>query len=107
MCGWLPRILSRSVSWRPVMPASAMVVAHLVGFEIACRAPFELGLEAAALLHWIVQLAERVRNLHPVNVELEALDGVRVVGALLRQRRDLGRKVVDEGRLDELIFAER
>ena len=35
----------------------------------------------------------------PPDVQLEPLDRVRVVRLLLRQRRDLGRKVVDERRL--------
>ena len=64
-------------------------------------------LEAPALLRRIVQLAEGVGHLEAADVQLEALDRVGVVGALLGQRRDLGREVVDEGRLDQLILPQR
>src|SRR6267142_2790543 len=176
MWGWLPRILSRSVSCRPVITASAMMVAitptvtpmvetsemtemnacfrfasryrsamcsskgrsvtfpqqrkqndvpdrrtvgqehheaidadalaagrrqavlermdvvfvHLVRFDVASGAVLQLGLEPATLLRRIVQLAEGIRHLDAVDIQLEPLDRVGVVGPLLRQRRHLG-----------------
>src|SRR5207244_9624122 len=57
-------------------------------------------LEAVALFGGIVQFAEGVRNLHTADVELEALDEIRVVGLLLGERRDLERVVQNERGLD-------
>ena len=65
---------------------------------------FQLHLEAAALLVRVVELAEGVGHFEAADVELKPLDGIRVVGLLLGERRDLGRKVVDEGRLHEVGF---
>ena len=76
-------------------------------FEIAARPLLQLLLEAAALLRRIVQLAEGVGHLEAADVQLEALDRVRIVGLLLGERRDFGREVVDEGRLNQLVLAER
>ena len=76
-------------------------------FLIAGGALGELRLEAAALLDRIVELAEGVGDFEAADVELEALDRVGIVGALLRQRRHFGRKVVDERRLDQVLFPER
>ena len=53
------------------------------------------------LLDGVVQLAEGVAQLEAAGEELEALDVVRIVGLLLRERRDVGREVVDDGGLDE------
>ena len=71
------------------------------------RRSCELRLEPPALLVRIVQLAEGVGHLEAADVELEALDRVGIVRLLLRQRRHLGREVVDEGRLNQPILAER
>jgi hypothetical protein len=59
------------------------------------------------LLHRIVELAEGVGNLEATDVQLESLHRVGVVGLLLRQRRHLGRKVVDECRPCEVVLAQR
>ncbi len=49
----------------------------------------------------IVELAEGVAELEAAGEELEALDVFGVVGLGFRERRDDGRVVVDDGRLDE------
>ena len=66
------------------------------------RALGELLFKALLLLHRIVQLAERVAQLEPAGKDFEALNVVRVVGLLLRERRDDGRVIVDEGGLDKV-----
>jgi hypothetical protein len=60
-----------------------VVFVHHVGFGVTFAPFLELLLETAALLQRIVQLTERVRHLEAADVQLEALDGVRVVGLLL------------------------
>src|SRR5262245_46716845 len=77
-----------------------------MGLEVAARAARQLRLEAAALLGRVVELAERIRDFEPADVQLESFHGVWIIRPLLGQRRDLGRKIVDEGRLDELLFAQ-
>ena len=74
--------------------------------EVAGGAVRELRLEPAALLGRIVELAEGVGHFEPADVQLEPLDGVRIVRLLLRERRHLGREVVDERRLDELVLVQ-
>ena len=73
---------------------------------VAGRAVGELRLEAAPLLRRIVQLAEGIGDLEAADVQLEPLHRVRVVRLLLRERRHLGREVVDEGRLDEVVLVQ-
>ena len=87
-----------------VLERPDVVLVHGVRLGVALRALGELRLEAAALLGRIVELAEGVGHFEAADVELEALDGVGIVRALLRQRRDLGREVVDERRLDQLML---
>ena len=58
------------------------------------------------LLDRIVQLAEGVAEFEAADVELEALHPVRVVGLLLRERRDGRRKLVDDRGLDEMWFGD-
>ena len=91
---------------QPVFQRADVVLVHRVRFLIALRALGELRLEAAALLHRIGQLAERIRQLEAADIQLEALHRIRIVLALLRQRRDLGREVVDERRLDQRVLPE-
>src|SRR5262249_28071201 len=62
--------------------------------------------EPPALLHWIVQLAEGVRHLEAADVQLESLHGVSVVGSLFGQGRDLRWEVIDEGGLNQPVFAQ-
>ena len=66
----------------------------------------KLLVEAAPLLLRIVQFSEGVGQLHLAGVELEALHRVGIVRPLLRERRDFGRKIVDEGRLDQPVLAQ-
>src|SRR5262245_19418990 len=89
-----------------VFEGADVVLVHLVRFEIAALAVLRLRFEAAALLQRVVQLAEGVGDLEAGDIEVEALHRVRIAGLLLRQRRYLGRKVVDESRLNQLILAE-
>ena len=89
-----------------VFERADVVLVHHVGFEVAGGPAGDLGLEPAPLLGRIVELAERVGDFEAADVELEALDGLGVVRLLLRERRHFGRKVVDEGRLDEIVLVQ-
>src|SRR5437660_256474 len=60
---------------------------------VAGRALPALLLEAGALLVRIVQLAERVRELHPGGEALEALDEPRLRAVRLSERRQLDRAI--------------
>src|SRR5690606_19823217 len=82
-------------------------VVHPVRLVIARGSTLQLRLEARALLDGIVELTEAVGHLAAAGVEFEPLDRVRVVRLLLGERRDFGREVVDERRLNELVFPER
>src|SRR5262249_28453496 len=89
-----------------VLERADVVLVHLVRFEIARGARRQLRLEPPALLGRIVELAEGIRNLEAANIELEPLDGVWIVWLLLRERRDLGWKVVDERRLNQGVLVQ-
>ena len=60
-----------------------------------------LRLEARALLVGVVELGERVGDLHAAGERLEALDQPRLARCVLGERRELDRVVDDERRLDE------
>ena len=64
-----------------VLERADVVLVHGVRLEVAGRAVRELRLEAAPLLGRIVELAEGVGHLEAADVQLEALDGVGIVGA--------------------------
>ena len=73
------------------------------------RAGLALGLlhrEPLRLLLAVVQLAERVRELHPGDDALEPLDERLVLVRRARERRELDRPVVDDRRLDQLRLDE-
>src|SRR5436309_11476763 len=89
-----------------VLEGMDVIVVHFVRLEVAAPAVPPLRLEAAPLLDRIVQLAERVRDFEAADVELEPLDRVGIARFLLRGRRHLGRKIVHEGRLDQVFFAQ-
>src|SRR5687768_8194554 len=89
-----------------VFEGADVVLVHGVRFLVAGVTPGELRLEPAALFGRVVQLTERVRHFEAADVELEPLDGIRIVRLLLRERRHLGRKVVDECGLDEIVFVQ-
>src|SRR5471032_740622 len=89
-----------------VFERADVVLVHRVRLEVAARAVLQLSFEAPALLDRVVELAEGVRDFEAADVQLEALDGVRVVRFLLRQRRHLRREVVDERRLNQPVLAE-
>src|SRR5262249_16377149 len=82
-----------------------VVFVHRMRFEVALRATRELRAEAPPLLIRIVELAERVRDLETADVQLETLYRVPVVRLLLRERRHLRRKIVDERRLNQALLA--
>ena len=92
---------------QPVLEGTDVVLVHAVRFFVPARALPKLLLEPPALLDRIVELAEGVRDFEAADIELEPFDGVGIVLPLLRERRDLGRKVVDEYRLDEIALAQR
>ena len=92
---------------QPVLERAHVILVHRVRFLVALRAFLQLLLEAIALLDRIVQLAERVGDLHLADVQLEPLDGVGIARPLLRQRRHFGWEVVHEGRLDERFLDQR
>ena len=89
-----------------VLEGADVVLVHRVRLEVAGRLSCELRLEPPALLRRIVELAEGVGHLEAADVQLEALDGVGIVGALLRERRHLRREIVDERRLDERLLVQ-
>ena len=62
------------------------------------------GLEAPALFFRIVQLAEGVADFKAANIELKALDPIRLIRLDLRERRNREREVVDDGWLDQVLF---
>src|SRR6185436_14534664 len=70
-------------------------------------AGLELLLEPPPLLLGIVQLRVGVRHLHAGDEQLEAVDEAGIVPLLAGQRRQLGREVDDEGRLEERRLDER
>ena len=87
--------------WQAVGEGADVVLVHLVGFVVAVGALGKLLLEAFVLFDRVVQLAEGVAQLETAGEELEALDVLGVVGFGLRERRDDGRVVVDDGGLDQ------
>ena len=60
--------------------------------------------EAPLLLDGIVQLGESVAQLEPAGKEFKSLGERRIIGAALRQRRNGGRKVIQDRRLDQLFL---
>ena len=73
----------------------------LLGLGVAARALLGLHREPLPLLLGVVQLGERVPELHPADVELEPLRDRRVVVGRPRERRQLDRIVVEDRRLDQ------
>src|SRR5207247_8195103 len=55
----------------------------------------------------IVELGKSVGDLLAIDEKLEALGDVGVAVLAPRERRNLGGKIDDEGRLDELLFRDR
>src|SRR5205807_7412413 len=77
------------------------VLVEVLRLHIAGGAQPRLLLEAAALLVGIVQLAEGVRQLAPLDEQLPALDPGGVAALELGERRQRYRIVEHEGRLDQ------
>src|SRR3954451_11481805 len=73
-----------------------------MGVLVAGRGGRALLLEAAPLLVGVVQLGERVRDLHAVGERLPALDEAVLRAVALGERRELDGVVQQEGRRDEL-----
>ena len=82
-----------------VVEAHGLVVAHVLRLDLHA--------ETLGLIHWVVQLGERVRVLVPANEQLEALREVRVVGALLGKGRHLERMIGHENGLHQLLLGNR
>ena len=78
----------------------------LLRFRRAGGALGRLHGEPLRLFLAVVQLAERIRELHAAHDCLEALDERVVVVRRARERRQLDRPVVDDGRLDQLRLDE-
>src|SRR3954447_23609287 len=70
-----------------------------LGLLVALGLQADLGLEARALLVGVVELGERVGDLHPAREGLEALDEPGLVAVGLGERRQLDRIVHDDRRL--------
>ena len=87
--------------WQPVRKRAHVILIHLMRFVVARGALCELVVESFLLFDWIVQLAEGVAQFESSGEDFETLDVIRVVGFLLRQRRDFRRVVVDDGWLDD------
>ena len=85
----------------PYSKRAQEVLVESHGFFVAGGLVAGLLLEAAALVHGVVQLGEGVADLLAHDDGLEALDDERVVRAALGQRAQLERVVDREGRLDE------
>ena len=84
--------------------------ADVVGIEVhrldvAGRAAPDLLAEALGLVLRVVQLREPVRELAPVDEELEAIGHERIRVAPPRERRHFGRIRMDEGRLQQAALA--
>ena len=86
----------------PVAEGANVIFIHLVRFLVAFFAHGDLHLEPPALLLRIVQLGIGVADLHAAGEDLEALHHLGFVGFVLGKRRGLDRKIVDDGRLNEL-----
>src|SRR5262249_4722017 len=71
-------------------------------FEVAARAILGLLAKPRGLLKRVGELRKRVGDLDPAGVELETVDPLGIARLLPRQRRDLGRELPDERRLDEV-----
>jgi hypothetical protein len=77
-----------------------------VGLVVATGALGKLLSKSFMLLYRVVQFAEGIAQLEATRVDLEALNPIRVVGALLGERRNGRRKFVDDGGLDQMLFGE-
>src|SRR5687767_5682968 len=89
----------------PVFERPDVILVHSMSFLVAPGSLPKLILEAPLLLGGIVQLAECIGELEAGHVQLEPFDRLRVIGPLLRERRHLGRKVIDERGLNEIGLA--
>src|SRR3954466_11914510 len=73
-----------------------------LGLLVALGLQADLGLEARALLVGVVELGERVGDLHPAGERLEALDEAGLRAVVLGERRELDRVVHHDRRLLEV-----
>src|SRR5215813_685202 len=96
-----------AAGWRHAVGERADVIfIHYMSFFVAAFAFRELLLEAATLLFRIVQLAEGVADLQSADKNLEALDPVRLVLFVLRERRDRDREVIQDRGLPEMLLGD-
>ncbi len=90
-----------------ILERADVVLVERLRLVVPSRPGLELLLEPPPLLLRIVQLRVGVRHLHAGDEQLEAVDEAGIVPLLASQRRQLGREVDDEGRLDERRLDER
>lgn len=76
-------------------------------FVVATGTKPRLLFETLALVAGVVELAERIGDLHPADVQLEALDERRVVPVALGKRRHFHRMIDDKRRCNECRLNER
>ena len=90
---------------QPVLERPDVVVVDVLGLLVAGRLGRRLGLEPRALVDRVVELRVGVGQLARGDDRLEALHEVGVGAVRARERRDLARVVVDEGRAGERALA--
>ena len=90
--------------WKPVRKRPDVILIHLVRLVVAAITFFQLIFEPLVLLHRIVQLAEGITEFKPACIDFKPLHPIRIIRLLLRQRRDGGGKLIDDGGLHQVFF---
>ena len=88
----------------PVLERPEVILVHEMGLLVAPLALAELLVEPRPLVHRVVQLGERVRDLPAADDQLEPVDDLRPFVVAPRERRDVDRVFRDEGRPDDLLL---
>src|SRR3954469_19179956 len=86
----------------PVLEREQVRLVERLRLLVARRRVTDLLLEAPPLVVGIVELGERVADLHPADDRLEALDEALLGAVALGERRELDRVVEQERGLDEV-----
>src|SRR4029077_7837106 len=76
-----------------------------MGFVVAALSFLQLLFEAPTLVFGIVQFAEAVGNFHLSSKDFPALGPIRLVSLLLGQGRNSSGKLVNNGRLNQVLFS--
>ena len=79
-----------------------VVLVHLVRFVVAAARSASCCSKRLCCSTGSFSSLKALPSSKPPTKNLESLDVIRVVGLLLRERRDVGREVVDDGGLDEM-----